>query len=119
MGWPAQHVFLEYMYRISALAQRVGNSAFKDMERNALCSEMKTAAREGKAKIRRKSSTGPWKASLCLSLILTLQLGRKHDGSAQSGEFICCQTNRATSKARPSNLLEIKPQPFQQNLTRC
>ena len=105
MRWPGQHVFPEFMYRISALAQRVGTAVFfEDMkDANALCSEMHAAARAGKAKIEYR----PLEGETMFVTFFDAALGRKQDGSAQAGEFHLITDKRALTESRPSNLLEF------------
>ena len=103
MRWPAQHVWPEFMFRISSLAQRVGTASFDDMkEAHSLCSEMHAAAHEGRAKITYR----PLQGEHLFVTYFDAALGRKHDGSAQSGEFHLLTDSQALLKSRCSNVLE-------------
>ena len=102
-GDVTQHVFPQRMFRISASAQRVGKAVFEDMkEAHTLCCEMKTAAREGKAKIVYR----PLGSQTLLFTYFNAALGRKNDGSAQAGKFHLPTDKSALNTEQPSNLLE-------------
>ena len=103
MRWPAQHVFPEFMYRISSLAQRVGTASYDDMkEAHALCAEMRLAAEQGQAKLVYR----PLKGEPMFVSYFDAALGRKNDGSAQSGELHLITDVGALRESRNANVIE-------------
>lgn len=103
MRWPIQHVFPEYMFRVSALAQAVSCATHENVkEANTLLDEMHAAAKCGDAKLTYRALKGH-------PLFVTYfdaALGKKN-GIAQSGEIHLLTDSRTLQEKRVANILEF------------
>ena len=103
MRWPVQHVLPEYMYKISALAQRVTKATHEDVkEANSLLAEMQELARNGGAKLQYR----PLEGEICFVTYFDASLGRTKDGTAQQGELHLMTDVLAMTEERNANLIE-------------
>ena len=105
MRWPCQHVMPEYMYRVSALAQRVSKANYEDVKTaNVLLKEMQdTAKGGGGAKLTYRAVVG----EPCFVSYFDASLGKKDDGTAQQGEVHLLTDTAVTSSPRTACLIEF------------
>lgn len=104
MRWPCQHVMPEYMYRVSALAQRVSKANQEDVKMaNVLLKEMKETAKRGGAKLTYRAVV----SDPCFVSYFDASLGKKGDGTAQSGEVHLLTDMAATTTPRTACIIEF------------
>lgn len=104
MRWPSQHVFPEYMHRISSLAQRVNSATCLEVkEANDLLTEMHESARHGGACLTYR----PLKGKPAFVTYFDAALGKKTDGTAQSGEFHLLTCSDVKDGESAANIIEF------------
>ena len=86
LRWPAHHVLPEYLFRVSELAQRVGEANGGDLKyANKVLKSMKETASEGKAKTR----IPPMKGELLLVSYFDASLGTSKSGQLSKESCTC------------------------------
>ena len=104
LRWPAHHVLPEYLFRVSDLAQRVGEANGGDLKyANKVLKSMKETASEGKAKTR----IPPMKGELLLVSYFDASLGTSKSSQAQQGELHLLTSTDAFHKPAPACILEF------------
>ena len=104
MRWPAQHVFPEFMFKISDMAQRVSTATYSDLsEANKLLAAMKSDCKAGLGKIK----YFPIEGEFCFVSFFDAGLGKRKEGSAQQGEVHLITDSQVGNMERKANFVEF------------
>ena len=103
LRWPAHHVLPEFLYRVSEMAQRVGQATGGDLKHaNKILHQMKEVAIQGKA----RTVIPPLHGQPLLVSFFDASLGSSKNGQAQQGELHLLTTTDAYHKITPVCILE-------------
>ena len=104
LRWPAHHVMPEFLYSVSALAQRVSRAVTEDLvSANALLVSMREAARKGQAILKMV----PIGENPMLLTYFDASLGKSSETTAQRGEVHFLANSDALVKPGPAAIVEF------------
>ena len=104
LRWPAHHVLPEYLFRVSDLAQRVGQATGGDLKyANKVLASMKEGASRGKAIMR----IPPIPQQPLMVSFFDASLGNSKSAQAQQGEIHLLTNTTAFQQPAPACVLEF------------